>query len=141
MTHPLEKSPEKPKNKLKENAGKTPEDIWRAAGGAAARMHVFLCTGPDCVSAEQGEQAWQALKGAVKERCPELGAAAVYRTRVKCFRICRQGPIVVAYPWGRWFQQVTPGAMGPLLDHLLSGSGEPPVPEFAQNSLGCGEEG
>ncbi len=72
------------------------------AGIAKARRHLFLCIGPECCSAPEGERLWER----VKERVRESGLE-VMRTKAACFRICTGGPWLAVYPDGIWYGQVS----------------------------------
>jgi (2Fe-2S) ferredoxin len=84
------------------------------------RRHIFLCTGPNCCTPEQGQESWEYLK----RRLKELGLAdgAVYRSKVGCLRICCEGPTAVVYPEGTWYCHVTPDVCETIIqEHLLCG--------------------
>ena len=66
--------------------------------------HVFLCTGPNCCTPEQGQAAWDVLKQQIKEH--NLGGVC-NRTKVGCLRICEQGPTALVYPEGTWYHGMT----------------------------------
>jgi len=119
----------------KERQGQALPDILARHGGAAARQHVFLCTGDSCCSSEVGEAAWKALKDHLRALYPDLTQAEIYRTRVKCLRICTQGPIAVCYPEGRWFQGVTAEQVPGLVAHIASGSPQAHPLEFYRHPL------
>jgi len=99
--------------------------------------HVFLCTGDTCCTAQDGQEAWEALKKELKDRNLSLatGPNACYRTKVNCLRICQGGPIVVVYPEGTWYSGMTKERI-PLFvtQHLVEGK---PIEEwiFARNAL------
>ena len=100
------------------------------AGLAAAQRHLFLCLGPDCCAARDGELVWDYIKRRVKE----TGLAAM-RTKAACFRICTGGPWLVVYPDGIWYGAMTTARFERILEqHLLGGE---PVREWvvAQNAL------
>ena len=67
------------------------------------RRHVFLCTGPNCCTPEDGLAAWEVLKKELKDHNLGSGPNACYRTKVGCLRICCHGPTMVVYPEGTWY--------------------------------------
>jgi (2Fe-2S) ferredoxin len=99
------------------------------------RRHVFLCTGPNCCTPDEGLAAWEALKKEVKEQGLGGGPNACYRTKVGCLRICCHGPTMVVYPEGAWYHGMTAERIPRLVrQHLVEGT---PVAEwvFANNPL------
>ena len=108
------------------------DDGIAKAGIAQAGKHLFLCIGPDCCNPLDGERVWDYIK----KRLKETGLRAM-RTKASCFRICTAGPILVVYPDGTWYSQVTCERFERILcAHLLGGE---PVREWlvASNPLGC----
>ena len=113
------------------------DDVVKKLGIGDYHRHVFLCTGGKCNSEEVGEEAWDALKKLLKEKNLSLSAGpnACFRTKVGCLRVCQDGPIMVVYPEGTWYQGMTKKRI-PLFvqQHLIEGK---PVEEwvFARNPL------
>jgi (2Fe-2S) ferredoxin len=119
------------------------EDLLKATaaklGVGSYRRHVFLCTGPNCCTPEDGLAAWEALKQEIKDHDLGTGENACYRTKVGCLRICCHGPTMVVYPEGTWYHGMTEERV-PLFvrRHLIGGE---PVSEwvFARNPLPADE--
>jgi (2Fe-2S) ferredoxin len=106
------------------------------AGVHKAQRHLFLCLGPDCCKMREGEFLWEYVKKRTKET-----ALRAMRTKAGCFRICTEGPWLVVYPDGIWYNCVTPNRFERILqEHLLGGT---PVREWivTRNALGCGSAG
>ena len=118
-----------------DNKTKSPAQIAELMGVNAMETHLFLCVGPDCCTEEQGMESWAELKQAHKQRFSKLSEARIYRTKVGCLRICKDGPIAVAYPQGKWFRGVTPEVMEDLLAYLDSGNPQPHPLEFTHHPL------
>ncbi|MBY0228613.1 MAG: hypothetical protein K2W96_04965 [Gemmataceae bacterium] len=100
------------------------------------RRHILLCTGPKCCTEAEGMAAWEALKGAIKDKDLGAGENACYRTKVGCLRVCCHGPTAVVYPEGTWYEGITADRVPRLVqEHLVEGR---PVEEwvFARNPVG-----
>lgn len=96
------------------------------------QRHVFLCTGPKCCSEETGLAAWEALKKSLKDS--PLGTSC-FRTKVGCLRVCCNGPALLVYPEGTWYQDMTADRIPRLVqEHLIENR---PIKEwiFACNPL------
>ncbi len=97
--------------------------------------HVFLCTGSNCCTPEDGKAAWEELKKLIKERGLSEGENACYRTRANCLRICAHGPTMVVYPEGMWYHGMTKDRIEQFVQqHLIEGK---PIEEwiFARHAL------
>ena len=86
--------------------------------------HVFLCIGDSCCDKKVGNRAWDALKDLLKEHNLSLsrGPASCFRTKVGCLRVCTQGPILVVYPEGTWYANMTAERIPRFVqEHLIDG--------------------
>ena len=109
------------------------EKVTKNLGIGGIQRHIFVCTGDKCCSSEDGMKTWDWLKKRCKEQ--DMRDAGVYRTRVGCLRVCRDGPIALVYPEGTWYRGVTEDVCKIIAEeHLLKGK---PVKEFsfAENPL------
>lgn len=113
-----------------EHEGKTLPQIADILGIGKFDTHLFICTGPDCCDEKTGFAAWDVVKRTVKALNPVLNASKIYRTKVGCLRVCKDGPIAVAYPQGKWFHHVTSENAESIVQHLQAGAEEPHPLQF-----------
>ncbi|MSU79181.1 MAG: (2Fe-2S) ferredoxin domain-containing protein [Gemmataceae bacterium] len=104
-------------------------------GIGAIRRHVLLCVGDKCCTDEVGHAAWEKLKQKLKDVGLSAGDAVCQRTRAGCLRICCHGPVMVVYPEGVWYHEMTVDKIDRLVnEHLIAGK---PIEEwiFARNAI------
>lgn len=102
-----------------------PAEVAQQFGVGRLARHVLFCPGPSCCDPELGDRVWSLIK----QRLAGLGLVgnrphgpAVYRTRCDCLRMCSDGPIMVVYPEGAWYQKVDEAAAERIVaEHVVGG--------------------
>lgn len=89
--------------------------------------HLLLCATASkakCCDPAEGLKTWDALKRLVRdlgledEQRPE---GIVLRSKVDCLRVCQQGPILVVWPEGIWYVNVTSDKIEAILrSHIIN---------------------
>lgn len=85
---------------------------------AKEKMHVLVCGGTGCLSAE-GEQIVTNLKSQIAEAGLDTDVAVL---KTGCFGFCEKGPIVKILPDNTFYVQVTPADAEEIVkEHLVKG--------------------
>jgi (2Fe-2S) ferredoxin len=90
------------------------------------RHHLFFCThnredGSACCAKLGG----QAMRDYAKQRCKELGLTGAGKVRINnagCLDRCAEGPVVVVYPEGVWYNYLDQSDIDEIIEkHLQQG--------------------
>ena len=96
--------------------------------------HVLVCTGGFCAPNRAGRALYSALPALLDRAGLLFGPNRVKRGEVPCLGVCSQGPIVVVYPEGVWYSQVSMPLLERIVtEHLRDGI---PVAEAVFHHLG-----
>ena len=90
--------------------------------------HLLLCATPTkakCCAPQDGAATWDALKRLVREHGledPKRAGGVVLRSKVDCLRVCVKGPVLLVWPDGIWYGEVSPERLERIvLEHVVQG--------------------
>ena len=96
--------------------------------------HLLLCATSNkslCCDLTQGVKCWEKLKYLIKElnlESPQRKEGIVLRSKVDCLRICKQGPILLVWPEGIWYNKISPERIEKIIKrHIVGGN---PIKEW-----------
>ncbi len=91
--------------------------------------HLLLCAtsqSASCCEVSKGTASWSKLKAVVKSfdlENPERSEGVVLRSKVDCLRVCKNGPILLIWPDGIWYGNVTSEKIHSIIfQHVIGGS-------------------
>jgi (2Fe-2S) ferredoxin len=110
--------------------------------GVRVQHHLLFCASPTkplcCHDPAVGAAAWEVLKRLVRElglEDPARPEGVVWRSKVDCLRVCREGPVLLIWPEGIVYGGVTAGRIERIVrEHVIAAR---PVREWilARSSL------
>jgi (2Fe-2S) ferredoxin len=92
------------------------------------QKHLLLCATPTkqkCFKGDEGNKTWECLKKTLKnyENDSSSRNIQILRSKVDCLRICKNGPILLIWPDGIWYEKVSPEKVSEIFtSHVINGN-------------------
>ncbi|MFN7249999.1 MAG: (2Fe-2S) ferredoxin domain-containing protein [Anaerobacillus sp.] len=78
-------------------------------------LHLLICNGSSCNKAG-AEQLTQAIRKEIADRSLDC---SIHTTRTLCNGRCHDKCVVISYPDGHWYKEMTSEDASPLIERLL----------------------
>jgi len=91
------------------------------------KKHLLLCATPTkqkCFKGNEGQKTWECLKNTLKkfENDPSTKNVHILRSKADCLRVCKNGPILLIWPDGIWYEKVSPEKISEIFtSHIING--------------------
>ena len=95
--------------------------------GKEVHKHLILCATPTkqkCFKSNEGQKTWESLKKTLKKFEGHYSTKKVHilRSKADCLRICKNGPILLVWPDGIWYEKVSPEKISEIfISHIING--------------------
>ena len=96
--------------------------------------HLLLCATPttgQCCDPATGLASWNELKRVIRDldlENPKRPEGIVLRSKADCLRVCQRGPILLVWPDGIWYADVTADRVQSIVqEHIV---GRRPIKEW-----------
>lgn len=90
------------------------------------KKHLLLCATPTkqkCFKGNEGKKTWDCLKKKLKsiQDIALKKGEIILRSKVDCLQICKNGPILLIWPDGDWYEKVNPERLVKIVDsHIIN---------------------
>ncbi|XEC94246.1 ferredoxin [Paenibacillus tarimensis] len=91
---------------------------WNLSG---TKHHILICNGGSCMR-KLGEEVTLAIRDEIKRSGVDM---QVHTTRTRCNGRCEDACVVILYPSGNWYKNMTPEAGRQLVRDVVKDDGRP----------------
>lgn len=81
------------------------------------RSHILICNGGSCMK-RSGEEVTRAIRAEIAEQGADK---LIHTTRTRCNGRCKDACVVIVYPEGLWYKEMTPESGRDLIRKYLAG--------------------
>jgi (2Fe-2S) ferredoxin len=81
------------------------------------KHHVLICNGSSCMR-KGGEEVTQAIRNEITDLDLDT---VIHTTRTRCNGRCKDAPVVIVYPEGTWYKEVSPELGSKIVKQHLAG--------------------